>query len=189
MWPAPYDPVAPSSRSVFTGAQFVDWSLRPNWFVFVCVCLREWVREREKCCEGCWGQGHYKGSVCVGHGTVLAGTHVHIQACTLAKNSGLLWTPSPVGSTHYSHTLYHPLPLCLFLSLIFLSLYLSQITLVFLPQLLPFTFNLVSLQFLTLSWLHVHTLPVHSTHGSQSLPLFPSFHLSTSLSSGHAFPL
>lgn len=26
---------------------------------------------------------------------------------TLSKNRGLLWTPSPVRSTHYSHTLYH----------------------------------------------------------------------------------
>lgn len=155
----------------------------------VCVWESEWERERNVV-RVVGGKGITRVVFVSGTGpSLLARTYTYKHAHTLAKNSGLLWTPSPVGSTHYSHTLYHPLPLCLFLSLIFLSLYLSQITLVFLPQLLPFTFNLVSLQFLTLSWLHVHTLPVHSTHGSQSLPLFPSFHLSTSLSSGHAFPL
>lgn len=47
----------------------------------VCVCACAWEREK-CCCEGWWGQGHYKGSVCAVHGTVLAGTHTHIHACT-----------------------------------------------------------------------------------------------------------
>lgn len=45
-------------------------------------------------------QGHYKGSVCAGHGTVLAGTHAHIQTCTLTgKYRGSLWPASP-GRVH-----------------------------------------------------------------------------------------
>lgn len=86
----------------------------------------------------------------------MARTHTYRHARTLAKNRGLLWTPSPVGSAHYSHTLYHSLPLHLFLSLIFLSLSVTNVRLLTLLMLFGYFpqhyFSLVLLQFLTWSW-------------------------------------
>lgn len=68
-WAAPCDPVAPSSHSVFTGAQCVYclWG-------FVCVCWREMLL------WGLMGQGHYKAGVCAVRRTVLAGMYVHTNA-------------------------------------------------------------------------------------------------------------
>ncbi len=118
-------PLPPSSPSVFTGAQCVCCSLRQSWWCFVCVCLRE------KCClgvEGLMGARALQGQcLCRARDRSRQHARTHTNMRTLAKNRGLLWTHSPVGSTNYSHTLYHPLPLRLFLSLIFLSLYLPEI--------------------------------------------------------------
>lgn len=110
----------------------------------MCVC----EIEREKCCEGCWGQGHYKGSVCVGHGTVLAGTHVHIHACTHSCQKQWLIVDAEPSWVHalQSHIVSPAASLSLPFSYLCLSLSITNNS-VFLPQLLPFTFNFVSLQF------------------------------------------
>lgn len=95
--------------------------------VFGSVCEREGESEIEKFCrEGVvrvdGGKGITRPVFVQGTGlSSLARTYTYKHAHTLAKNRGLLWTPSPVGSTHYSHTLYHTLPLHLCLSLISLS--------------------------------------------------------------------
>lgn len=130
----------------------------------MCVCL--WERERNVVrgegvgCEGWWVQGQHKGSVCAGHGTVLAGTHVHIRTHTCQKQRLIVdIQPSSVRALQ-SHIVSHP-PSFSYLSL---SSFITNVSVCFLPvcrfplsyiQLLFF----ISLQFVTLSWPHIHTSP------------------------------
>lgn len=129
--------------------------------MFVCVCLSERKREMlgglvVRVDEG---KGNTRAVFVQGTGlSSLARTYTYKH--TLAKNRGLLWTPSPVWFTHYSHTLYHTLLLHLLLSLIFLSRHLSQMTLsvCFLPlcHFPPLYFQLLFL--FHFSFRHYHDL-------------------------------
>lgn len=96
-WPAPCDCTAPS---------------QPLYFVFVILCVLVCEAKLAR-------QGQHKGSVCAGHGTVLGGTHIHIQTHICQKQRLIVDTrPSQVHPllSHIVSYFGFPSLSCIFLS-------------------------------------------------------------------------